>query len=66
MKYVKLNSRVLKAVWDESKGIYDVEVSVNGEVVHDWCHILVNGTGFLNDWKCKTLPTTISPYTDQV
>lgn len=33
----------------------DVEVNVEGRVVKDWCHILLNGTGFLNDWKCGCL-----------
>lgn len=22
-------------------------------MIQDWCHIFINGTGFLNDWKCK-------------
>ncbi len=51
MKYVQLKSRVLKAVWNEDEGIWEVDVNVNGEVVKDWAHIFVNGTGFLNDWK---------------
>ena len=31
----------------------EVQVDVNGTVIDDWCHVLVNGTGFLNSWKCK-------------
>jgi hypothetical protein len=42
---------VLSAVWDEAKGVYNVKVNVDGQEIDDWCHVLVNGTGFLNDWK---------------
>ena len=49
--YIKLNSRVTNATWDESKGIYNLKVSSEGKDIDDWCHVLVNGTGFLNDWK---------------
>jgi hypothetical protein len=31
----------------------NVEVDIDGEVTHDWCHVLINGTGFLNSWKCE-------------
>jgi hypothetical protein len=40
-----------RAVWDEAKGIYNVKVNIDGEEVDDWCHVLINGTGFLNSWK---------------
>jgi hypothetical protein len=33
--------------------IDEVEVQTEGKVIKDWCHVLVNGTGFLNNWKCK-------------
>ena len=51
MPYVKLNSTVKSARWVEEEGKYELEVDVDGQTVHDWCHILINGTGFLNDWK---------------
>jgi cation diffusion facilitator CzcD-associated flavoprotein CzcO len=49
--YIKLNSKVTHAAWDEAKGVYNVKVNVEGKEVEDWCHVLINGTGFLNDWK---------------
>ncbi|KAK3650533.1 hypothetical protein LTR56_006238 [Elasticomyces elasticus] len=55
MPFVKLNTRVISAVWDEKKGIYNVEVESNGQRTNDWCHVFVNGTGFLNDWKWPTI-----------
>lgn len=51
MPYVELNSRVISATWIEEKGIYEVEINVSGETIHDWCHVFINGTGFLNSWK---------------
>jgi hypothetical protein len=49
--FIKLNSRVISATWDEAKGIYNVKVNCEGKEIDDWCHVLINGTGFLNDWK---------------
>lgn len=48
---VKLNSTVLSATWGEAKGTWDVEVDVDGRKIHDWAHVVINGGGFLNDWK---------------
>lgn len=30
----------------------EIEVEREGKIIKDWCDILVNGTGFLNNWKC--------------
>ncbi|KAF1816927.1 cyclohexanone monooxygenase [Eremomyces bilateralis CBS 781.70] len=51
MPNVQLNSRILSARWREEKGIYNVEVESNGKITQDWCHVFINGTGFLNHWK---------------
>ncbi|OCK82817.1 cyclohexanone monooxygenase [Lepidopterella palustris CBS 459.81] len=56
MPYVRLNSKVLSATWVEERGIYEVEVQTEGKVIKDWCHVLINGTGFLNSWKWPTIP----------
>ncbi len=49
--YIKLSSKVTSATWDEAKGIYNLKINSGGNEIEDWCHVLVNGTGFLNDWK---------------
>ena len=49
--YIKLDSTVQSAIWDDPKGIWNIEVEVNGQKVNDWAHVVINGTGFLNDWK---------------
>ncbi len=41
------------AQWREDKGQWRVEVEHDGKVFTDWCHILVNGSGLLNKWKCE-------------
>jgi hypothetical protein len=33
----------------------DVELRRDGKVFHDWCHVLINGSGVVNKWKCKSL-----------
>ena len=38
--YIKLNSRVVSATWDEAKGIYNVKVNSEGKEIDDWCHVL--------------------------
>ncbi|EXJ56038.1 hypothetical protein A1O7_08969 [Cladophialophora yegresii CBS 114405] len=49
--WIKLNTKVLSATWIESEGIYKVELETEGRKFEDWCHVLINGTGFLNSWK---------------
>jgi cation diffusion facilitator CzcD-associated flavoprotein CzcO len=50
---MKLNTKVVMAQWDEEKGIWvlTLENQENKELTKDWSHILVNGTGILNNWK---------------
>ncbi|KAI0170094.1 hypothetical protein BJ166DRAFT_608187 [Pestalotiopsis sp. NC0098] len=52
-QYMKLNTKVVEARWDEEKGIWDLtlEDQVSKDTWKDWCHCLVNGTGILNNWK---------------
>ncbi|KAK6380739.1 hypothetical protein LTS17_004939 [Exophiala oligosperma] len=54
--WIQLNTRVLSATWVEEKGIYSVELERDGQRFIDWCHILINGTGFLNSWKWPNIP----------
>jgi cation diffusion facilitator CzcD-associated flavoprotein CzcO len=42
---------VVVAIWAEDKGIYEVEIDCSGKTVQDYCHVFINGTGFLNSWK---------------
>lgn len=48
-KNIKLNKQVVRAAWIEAEGIWDIEVQdkLSGEVVADWCHVLINATGIL-------------------
>ncbi|KAL6849718.1 hypothetical protein ACO1O0_009261 [Amphichorda felina] len=52
-QYMKLNTKVLEARWDEDKGMWSLtlEDQVTKGTWQDWCHVLVNGTGILNNWK---------------
>jgi cation diffusion facilitator CzcD-associated flavoprotein CzcO len=49
---MKLNTKVIEGRWDEEKGIWNItlEDQETKEHWHDWCHVLVNGTGILNNW----------------
>ncbi|KAH8906172.1 FAD/NAD(P)-binding domain-containing protein [Coniochaeta sp. PMI_546] len=51
-KYMKLNTKVVEIRWDEQKGIWNItlEDQVSKERYHDWAHVVVNGTGILNNW----------------
>ncbi|PMD29067.1 FAD/NAD(P)-binding domain-containing protein [Hyaloscypha variabilis F] len=52
-QYMKLNTKIVEARWDEQEGkwIIVLEDQVNGDQWEDWCHVLVNGSGILNNWK---------------
>lgn len=52
-KYVKFNHKVLGARWDEEIGQYEVKVQAGDTIITDWCHILINGSGLINKWRCK-------------
>ncbi|KAM5342246.1 hypothetical protein ACJ41O_013212 [Fusarium nematophilum] len=52
-KYIKLSHKLNSAKWDENTGVWNVECVnlATGQAVRDWGHILINGTGILNNWK---------------
>ena len=52
-KYMKLNTKVVEAQWDEEAGIWNVTLEdvQSKERWEDWCHVLINGAGILNNWK---------------
>ncbi|KAF6837955.1 4-hydroxyacetophenone monooxygenase [Colletotrichum musicola] len=52
-KYVKLNTKVIEGRWDEDEGrwILTLEDQVTKSTWQDWCHVLVNASGILNNWR---------------
>lgn len=48
-KYIKLQHKFESAIWDEDQGVWNVEVKdlKTGNVVKDWGHVVINGTGIL-------------------
>ena len=50
-KYIRLNHRVISAIWQAEKGIWELKVEhgtpENNVVFDDWCHVLVSATGVL-------------------
>jgi cation diffusion facilitator CzcD-associated flavoprotein CzcO len=52
-QFVKLEHKILGARWQEDKGQWEVEIEHQGKTFIDWCHVLMNGSGLLNRWKCK-------------
>ncbi|KAK6369923.1 hypothetical protein LTS17_009373 [Exophiala oligosperma] len=52
-RYMKLNTKVVKAEWNTQKAVWGITLqdSRTGEQWSDWAHCLVNGAGILNSWK---------------
>ena len=52
-QYMKCNTRVIEARWNEDAGIWNIilEDVRSGEKWDDWAHVFINGTGVLNSWK---------------
>ncbi|KAK6366879.1 hypothetical protein LTS17_010430 [Exophiala oligosperma] len=50
--YIQLNTQVQRTAWDEELGIWRItlEDRLTGAKIHDWSHVLINGTGILNTW----------------
>ena len=34
-----------------------MELKRHGETFTDWCHVLINGSGVVNKWKCELIRT---------
>lgn len=51
-KPIKLNHLVKMAQWHEDTGIWKLKIQdqISGNEFEDWCHFLINGSGFLNHW----------------
>ncbi|KAG9244397.1 hypothetical protein BJ878DRAFT_534602 [Calycina marina] len=52
-QYMKLNSKIVEAQWNEEGGKWTITIEdqVSKELRTDWCNVLVNGSGILNNWK---------------
>ncbi|OQU95919.1 hypothetical protein CLAIMM_02074 [Cladophialophora immunda] len=51
-RYIRYNSTVHAATWDEDQGQYKLRVlGADGVPFEDRCDILVSGSGILNSWK---------------
>ncbi|KFZ16841.1 hypothetical protein V502_04873 [Pseudogymnoascus sp. VKM F-4520 (FW-2644)] len=48
---MRFNTKILSATWHESRGEYEVELEHDGVISTDWCHVLINGSGVVNEWK---------------
>lgn len=57
-RYVKLQHLVNHAQWVEEEGVWRVTIldQVTGVEKEDWCHFVVNGSGFLNHWRWPDIP----------
>ncbi|KEF53693.1 cyclohexanone monooxygenase [Exophiala aquamarina CBS 119918] len=57
-KYCKTRHQVVGAIWNNTKGGYDVTVqnTATGEKFFDYCDILINAGGILNAWRWPAIP----------
>ena len=60
-KYMNFNTEVVGCYWDEEKGEWKVKLrqtKLGGQTreFEDHCHLLLNGTGILNNYKVRRLP----------
>jgi len=57
-QYVKTKHQVVHAKWNDHKAGYDVQVKdlKSGEVIDDYCDILINASGILNNWRWPAIP----------
>ncbi|KIX10029.1 uncharacterized protein Z518_01110 [Rhinocladiella mackenziei CBS 650.93] len=50
-QYVRLNTELLSATWDESNGEWEIELKHGDKLFTDRCNVLINGSGVVNKWK---------------
>ncbi|PLB53855.1 FAD/NAD(P)-binding domain-containing protein [Aspergillus steynii IBT 23096] len=55
---IKLEHRVVGVQWDDDRGVWNVKVEnmQSGEIIDDYCHFLLDGSGILNNWKWPEIP----------
>lgn len=68
-KYMNFNTSVVGCYWNEEKGEWKVklkETKPTGEVreFDDYCHVLLNGTGILNNYKVSSMPVLFQSAVD--
>ena len=56
-KYIKFKCKVESATWDEGAGLWRLKIlGPDGDYFEDACHVLVNGSGVLNNLKWPDIP----------
>ncbi|CAK3851030.1 sterigmatocystin biosynthesis monooxygenase stcW [Lecanosticta acicola] len=57
-KYMTFNTEVVGAYWNDDRGQWTVKLRNNksGEEIEDHCHLLLHGTGILNNFKWPEIP----------
>ncbi|KAH9205896.1 putative monooxygenase [Leptodontidium sp. 2 PMI_412] len=57
-KHMNFRHKVTQAKWDEVSGLWNLAIldESTGRVIEDSCHILINGSGFLNHWRWPEIP----------
>ncbi|KAL2014882.1 hypothetical protein VTN00DRAFT_2407 [Thermoascus crustaceus] len=48
VKFVRFNSKVISATWNDDVGRWDLEIQRNGEIIYDSCEVLVGAVGTQN------------------
>ena len=59
-KHIHLNHKLTSAVWNEGRGVWNIELEQGGDgepqILRRSCNILINASGVLNNWKWPTIP----------
>ncbi|KAJ6172566.1 cyclohexanone monooxygenase [Penicillium chermesinum] len=55
-KYIKFNSVVESATWDEEEGKWNLQIKTPEGPIADSCDILISASGVLNSWKYPDIP----------
>jgi cation diffusion facilitator CzcD-associated flavoprotein CzcO len=57
-QYIKPSHQVSGAYWNHEKGGYDVKITnlEDGSEVLDYCDVLINASGILNNWRWPAIP----------
>lgn len=48
---IVFKTRVIKSIWNEERGKWEIELKGNNGTVHDEADVLINASGILNRWK---------------
>lgn len=48
---IVFNSKIIEAIWNESRGKWELKIDQQGTIISDECEVFIDASGILNKWR---------------